>query len=91
MAVGRRKSARQEELWVSTSELARSASHPFYERVNRLLADAGFDAFVEERCAKFYADEFGRPSLPPSVVRADAPRPLLRRHRVGARHRLALP
>ncbi|MYK88215.1 MAG: transposase, partial [Acidobacteria bacterium] len=27
--------------------------------------EAGFDAFVEEQCAKFYADGVGRPSLPP--------------------------
>lgn len=67
MAVGRRKSARQADLWVSTSDLARSPGHPFYERVNRLLAEAGFDAFVEDRCAKFYADKIGRPGLPPSV------------------------
>jgi len=67
MAVGRRKSAKQADLWVSTSDLARSPGHPFYERVNRLLAAAGFDAFVEGRCAKFYAEKLGRPGLPPSV------------------------
>lgn len=67
MAIGRRKSARQADLWVSTSDLARSPGHPFYERVNRLLAEAGFDKFVEDRCAKFYADKIGRPGLPPSV------------------------
>ena len=25
-----------------------------YQRLNRVLDDAGFDAFVEELCAKFY-------------------------------------
>ena len=30
-----------------------------------LLDEAGFDAFVEEQCAKFYADGVGRPSLAP--------------------------
>ena len=29
------------------------------------LDEAGFDAFVEEQCAKFYADGVGWPSLPP--------------------------
>ena len=29
------------------------------------LDEAGFDAFVEEQCAKFYADGVGRPSLAP--------------------------
>ena len=41
------------------------AAHPFYERLNRLFDDAGFDAFVEAQCARFYADGVGRPSLAP--------------------------
>ena len=36
-----------------------------FERLNRVLADCGFDAFVEELCAAFYADRLGRPSLRP--------------------------
>jgi transposase len=67
VAIGKRKSTRQEDLWVATSDLTRSAGHPFYERVNGLLAVAGFDAFVEGRCAKFYAEKMGRPGLAPSV------------------------
>ena len=84
MAIGKRKSTRQEDLWVATSELTRSAGHPFYERVNGLLAGAGFDAFVEGRCAKFYAEKMGRPGLAPSVCNRHAnrawtgPRPLRR-------------
>ena len=35
------------------------------KRLNRVLADSGFDAFVEELCAAFYADRLGRPSLRP--------------------------
>ena len=35
-----------------------------YERLNRVLSAAGFDAFVEDLCAKFYA-VMGRPSLAP--------------------------
>ena len=30
-----------------------------------MLDEAGFDAFVEKQCAKFYADGLGRPSLAP--------------------------
>ena len=37
----------------------------FYERLNRVLDEAGVDAFGEEQCAKFYADGVGRPSLAP--------------------------
>ena len=52
-------------MWVSTADLPKSAGHPFYERLNRVLEDAGFDAFVEGQCASFYADGIGRPSLAP--------------------------
>ncbi len=66
MAMGTRKQQeRQEGLWIATAELPRSGGHPFYERLNALLEEAGFDAFVEERCRKFYAPKMGRPSLAP--------------------------
>jgi transposase len=66
MAMGKKK-GRQGGLWIATSDLARSPGHPFYERLNRLLAEYGFDAFVEEQCRSFYAERMGRPSLPPGV------------------------
>ena len=40
-------------------------SHPFYEKLNRLLAEHGFDDFVEAQCRPFYAEKMGRPSLAP--------------------------
>ena len=50
MGMGTRKQQeRQEEFWIATAELPRSAGHPFYERMNELLEEAGFDGFVEER------------------------------------------
>ena len=52
-------------MWVPTADLPKSAGHPFYERLNRVLDEAGFDAFVEAKCALFYADGVGRPSLAP--------------------------
>ena len=52
-------------MWVATTDLPRSAGHPFYERLNRVLDDADFDTFVEAQCAQFYADGVGRPSLAP--------------------------
>ena len=52
-------------MWVATADLPRSAGHPFYERLNRVLDDAGFDTFVEAQCAPFYADGVGRPTLAP--------------------------
>ena len=66
MSMGKKKS-RQGGMWIATSDLARSPGHPFYQRLGRLLAKHGFDAFVEERCRGFYAERLGRPSLPPSV------------------------
>ena len=41
------------------------AAFPFVERLNRVLEEAGFDAFVEGLCAMFYAARMGRPSLGP--------------------------
>ena len=61
----RRRRARQSTMWVATTDLPRSAGHPFYERLNRVLDDADFDTFVEAQCAQFYADGVGRPSLAP--------------------------
>ena len=52
-------------MWVAVSELPRSVSHPFYEKLNRLLAEYGFDDFVETQCRPFYAEKMGRPSLAP--------------------------
>ena len=66
MAMGKhRRRPRQPSMWVANADLPRSAGHPFYARLNRMLDEAGFDAFVEEECAKFYANGVGRPSLPP--------------------------
>ena len=67
MAMGKKKRRQQENLWVATSELPRTAGHPFYERLNGLFNEHGFDDFVEGLCAKFYADKMGRPSLAPGV------------------------
>ena len=48
-------------MWVATQDLPRSAAHPFYRRLNRILDEAQFDAFVEGACATFYAAVMGRP------------------------------
>ena len=66
MALGRRK-RQTGSLFIPTSELPRSAGHPFYRALNRLLEEAGFDRQVEEMCASSYADGKGRPSIPPGV------------------------
>ena len=51
MAMGKRPVARQASpLWVETADLPTSDGHPFFERLNRVLEDCGFDAFVEGLC-----------------------------------------
>lgn len=54
-------------MWVATTDLPTSASHPFYARLNALLAEHRFDDFVEGLCAPFYATTMGRPGLPPGI------------------------
>ncbi|HEY7448625.1 MAG TPA: transposase [Vicinamibacterales bacterium] len=44
-----------------------TAAHPFYARLSRVLHDQGFDDFVETECARFYAEEIGRPGLAPGI------------------------
>jgi len=68
MAMGKRK-VRQESLFITTDQLAPSAGHPFYQKLNLLLDEAGFDRWVEGRCASSYAqaEPRGQPSLPPGV------------------------
>lgn len=66
MAIGkRRRGPRQPSIWIATADLPQREGHPFYERLNHVLDDAGFDGFVEDACAKFYAPIMGRPGLPP--------------------------
>lgn len=67
MALGRRKKERQPELWVASQDMARAPRHVFYGRLNRLLAEAGFDAFIESLCEPYYASGRGRPGIPPGV------------------------
>ena len=65
MAMGkRRRRAQQQSMWVATQDLPRSAAHPFYAQLNRLLDAANFDSYVEGLCQRFYAQTMGRPSLP---------------------------
>jgi hypothetical protein len=67
MAMGRRPQQRQAELWIATTDLPRSAGHVFYDKLNGLLAEAGFDGFVEALCRPYYADGIGRESIPPGT------------------------
>ena len=76
-------------MWVASADLPRGGGHPFYERLNRVLDEAGFDAFVERACAKFYADGVGRPSLAPGPLLPAAAARLLRGPGLGTGDRVA--
>jgi transposase len=65
MAMGKRKTDPQQPLFVPAACLPQSAAHPFYAKLNEVLAGWKFDSFVEGLCGKFYADKMGRPSLAP--------------------------
>jgi transposase len=65
MSLGKRQ-AKQEEMFIPSANLAKGPGHPFYTKLNEVLASAGFDEFVEELCAQYYK-EGGRPSIPPGV------------------------
>ena len=65
MALGRRK-PKQDELFIPTTKLAVGPGHPFYTKLNEVLAQADFDPFVEGLCAKYYK-KGGRPGIAPGV------------------------
>ena len=66
MSLGKRRHE-QQEAWVATTDLPKSPGHPFYRRLNQILAEAGFDAWLEQLCQPYYADQQGRPSIPPGT------------------------
>jgi transposase len=67
MAMGRRAREQQAAIWIPAAEVAAGPSHPFYQRLNKILGQHGFDEWVEGLCQPFYAERMGRPSLPPGT------------------------
>jgi transposase len=68
MSMGRRE-GRQTPMWLSGTKLTQSPGHRFYEKLNELLSEAGFDRRVEQMCAPYFEadDKPGRPSIAPGV------------------------
>ena len=58
---------KQSELFVLHSTLKTVEGHPFYQALEELLVQHGFDEFVQELCRPHYAAKRGRPSMPPGV------------------------
>lgn len=67
MAMGRRQRHRQQTMWLATEQLPRTAGHVFYDRVNKVLLEHGFDDFAEKACQQFYAETMGRPGVAPGI------------------------
>ena len=65
MALGKRK-PKQVELFIPTVQLTTGPGHPFYSKLNQVLAQGGFDDFTETLCAPYYK-EGGRPGIPPGT------------------------
>ena len=88
--MGRRKDrARTPGLWIATNELPPTGGHPFYQRLNQVLDAHAFDDVRRSavravlRGRRRAAESDAGHVLPAAVDR------LLRRHRLGARHRVA--
>ena len=64
MALGRQEAV-QEELLIGWHEVPVAPGHVFYDRLNGLLDEAGFDLEVEALCTAHYASGVGRPGVPP--------------------------
>jgi transposase len=65
MALGKRK-VQQVEMFIPSHQLVYGPGHPFYSKLNEVLAAADFDSFTEQLCAPYYKDG-GRPGIPPGV------------------------
>lgn len=50
---------------VTWREMPRSPGQVFYDRLQKVLIEAGFDAFAEATCKPFFAQKMGAPSAPP--------------------------
>jgi transposase len=65
MAMGKRDSDQQQDLFITHDKLPRSPGHVFYRKLNQLLAAGGFDRWIEGLCEPYYCQGQGRPSVPP--------------------------
>ncbi len=75
---------KQEDMWIAYTELTRAPGHPFYERLNELLEQAGFDAFVEGRGSTLLSCAAGTAIADAWGVLPFTADWIFRRHRGGA-------
>jgi transposase len=55
------------DLVIALTDLPPPPARPFYQRLNQILDEAGFEPFVEDSCRPYYDEDFGRPGVPPGV------------------------
>ena len=67
MTLGRINKEKQDSIWIPYNQAPRSPGHPFYEKLNELLAEDGFDRWVEDLCSKYFKGKGGGPSHPGST------------------------
>jgi len=51
MSLGKRYEERQQEFWTPMAHQSQGPGHVFYDRLNQVLAKAGFDKTLEQLCA----------------------------------------
>ena len=66
MELGRRCKERQPSLWLAADQLGSGPRNAFYDKLNELLAEIGFDEQLEAACELYYAP-CGRKGLAPGV------------------------
>ena len=54
----------QGAFWIA-SDAIKAPGHPFFKKLNAVLAQHDFDVRVEALCRPYYAKSSGRPSIPP--------------------------
>jgi len=67
MAMGKREAEQQQDLFITHDRLPRSPGHVFYQKLNHVFAEGGFDRWVEALCERHYSKDVGRPSVAPGV------------------------
>ena len=81
MTMGQQKD-RQGDLMVGWAEMPRSPGHVFYDRLQSVLIEGGFDGFAEAACRSYYAARLGAAFGAAGALFPHAPGGLLRGHRL---------
>ena len=53
MSIGK-QSEQQGTMWVAYDEIPKGMGHAFYDHLQKILCQGGFDTFVEKLCAEYY-------------------------------------